>query len=100
MNYDDLLKELESTFDEFVDETGAELEASTQQLAKTAGTLAKALAKSRGKKGFSIGLEAARDVLALEAGIEAVENADALDARLHGIFEAALRIGSKALTLI
>ena len=100
MDSKELLEELETMFDDFVEDTGASLEADAKELADLAAKLAKTLAKSRGKPGWDAGFAAAVDVMAMEAGIASVNQADALDARLHGMLEAALRLGSKALVAV
>lgn len=97
MNYVDLIEQVEEALSGFVDETGADLEGDIRDLAEMSGRLAKTLAKNYNKPGFGHALKASRDVLVLEAGIKAVDQGDALDARLRGMFDTVLRIGSKLL---
>jgi hypothetical protein len=100
MDFDELLGELEMMFDIFIEDTGASLGTDAKELADLAAKLSKTLAKSRGKSGWDIGFAAAVDVMAMEAGIASVNQADALDARLLGMIDAALRLGSKALVAV
>lgn len=100
MDHDELIAELQEMFEELVSDTGADLETDADELAKLAGKLAQTLAKNRNNPGWKIGMAAAVDVLAMEAGIRTVGEADAFDARLHGMLESALRLGSKALSAL
>ena len=100
MNFDELKDEVIGLLETFAEETGRDLEASAEEMAQLAALLAKTLGKSIGKPGFEEALKASRDILALEAGIAAVDEGDAIDARFRGMADALLRIGAKALALL
>lgn len=52
-----------------------------------------------GEDGFLAALAAETDNVALRAGLAAVEEADAADARLRGMLEGAMRLGARLLNL-
>lgn len=94
---DQLKEELANLLKDTMEESGKALAKSSKELANLAIEKAKFLASIRGMDEFDFMLKATKNNLALQAGIAAVEEADAIDARIHGIFETALTLASKAL---
>ncbi len=77
-------------------ETGLQLEKSAHEVAVYAALRSVQLTKAVGQKGFQEAVVAERDAVALYAGIQAVNNADAADARILGLIHGALAMGISA----
>lgn len=78
-------------------ETGLQLQKSAHEVAVYATMRSADLAKALGQKGFDEAVVAARDAVALYAGIRAVENADAADNRVLGLIHGALAMAITAI---
>lgn len=79
------------------EETGTDL---TESLDSVRTVVAEQMAKLSlvvGEPGYDRAVKAARDNVALAAGLSAVEDADAADGRIIGIIQGALFFGAKTL---
>lgn len=79
------------------EETGTDL---TESLDSVRTVVAEQMAKLSlvvGEPGYDRAVKAARDNVALAAGLAAVEDADAADGRIIGIIQGALFFGAKTL---
>jgi len=83
MDFKDLLEDA-------LEETGVQLKLSADELAVEVALGARALALSIDEPGFPRIVRSVRNVIALKAGIEAMENADALESRIVGIIQGTL----------
>ena len=78
-------------------ETGGSLKTSSAEVAAYAATRAAHLATISNEPGFDEALIAERDNVLAFAGVSAVRNADAVDARIIGLIHGALAVGVAAL---
>lgn len=78
-------------------ETGADLSGSADQIRVTVAEQMAKLSLVVGEPGYDRAVLAARDNVALVAGLAAVEDADAADSRIIGIIQGALFFGAKTL---
>jgi hypothetical protein len=76
--------------------TGASLKRSAAEVALYTAQRAAHLATLAGQPGFEEAVIAERDAVALFAGVKLVEEADAADARFHGLIEGVLAVAAKA----
>lgn len=90
-------EEFEQLFKDAAAETGIELAGSASTLAKFAADQAAGLSKIKGEAGFQDAVLAARDSVALKAGISASRAASAAEQRVVGIIQGSLRIAAAAL---
>lgn len=74
-------------------ETGVQLLHSTADVAIYTAQRAAHLSTIVGQEGFDEALQAERDAVCLFAGVSAVKEADAADARIVGLIQGALAIG-------
>lgn len=89
--------ELLSLLSDAAKETGRNLDVSQQKLREVAATQMAQLALAVGEPGYDRAVIAARDIIALEAGLQLHSAASAADSRLVGIIQGALFFGAKAL---
>jgi len=89
----DILNLLEDT----IRQTGRDLGDSAQELRAYAAEQMAQLALGVGQPGFADAAEAARDNVALRAGIMLVDDADSADARTVSFIQGLLVLGAKAL---
>lgn len=91
--------EIEAMFRDALDATGRTLSESSAALAQYAADQADLLALAVGEPNFEQAVIAARDNVALRAGIEATNAADQFDMKLAGFITGALRLGARALAV-
>lgn len=72
----------------------------TEELATLAAQRTAHLAPLVGEPGFTATLQAEADAMAMKAGIAAVTEGRAADARVRGLIEGAMRLGARALRLV
>lgn len=72
----------------------------TKALATYAAEEAKVLSLAISEPGFDQAIKAARDNLAMKAGLAAVVVGDRADARFYGILEGGLAIAARAIALL
>ncbi len=94
MNVQDDLREL---FEDAARETGVSLQVGAAELAEYAAARSAHLATLVGDPNFAMAVRAERDAVALKAGILAVQQADAADARLVGVIQGGLTFAAKFL---
>jgi len=92
------------TTDEFMDllggvlqETGRDLEGSLDAVKAEVAKQLTQLSMAAGEPGYERAVIAARDNVALVAGLAAVEDADAVDSRILGVIQGGLSFGAKLL---
>ncbi len=73
-----------------LEETGVSLKISTDELARYVAQQAATLLKAVGEPGFDKALIAARNAVALKAGLNATLEAEAADARIVGVIQGVL----------
>ena len=95
----DVTENLKSLFEDAIAETGVSLQVGAAELAAYAAERSAHLATLVGDPGFSIALRAERDAVALRAGITAVQEGDAADARIVGVIHGALSIAAGLLAV-
>lgn len=78
-------------------DTGRELSVSTEEVRAEAANQLQKLAMAAGEPGYDRAVIAARDNVALVAGLKSVSNADHVDNRIIGVIQGALFVGAKAL---
>ena len=88
-----------AALDTALKETGLQLQKSAHEVATYASLRSVHLAGAVGQKGFQEAVVAERDAVALYAGIQAVNNADAADNRLLGLIHGALAMAVSAAPL-
>lgn len=79
-----------------LEETGRSLDEGREALQLEASTQLTQLALAVGEPGYDRAVVAARDNVALAAGLQAAAEADAADSRIIGIIQGALFFGAKA----
>jgi len=89
--------ELLSLLADSAKETGRNLDLSQQKLREVVATQMAQLALAVGEPGYERAVVAARDVIALAAGLQLHANAAAADQRIVGVIQGALFFGAKAL---
>jgi hypothetical protein len=97
MNEAQAAESIEALLKDAIAETGATLAKGADELALYVAGRSAHLATLVEDPGFDLAIRAERDAVALEAGLAAVEQAEAADARLLGIFQGVLAMGAKAL---
>lgn len=90
----DFMKLLESS----LKETGKELSVSLDVVRAEAARQMAQLALAAGEPGYERAVIAARDNVAMVAGLQSVANADAVDARIIGVIQGGLFLGAKAIS--
>lgn len=90
-------EQLKNLLQAALDETGADLEAATSELALFAAERTAYLATLVGLQGYERAVIAERDRVALRAGIAAVDQADAAAQRALGIIQGALFLGAQVI---
>ena len=78
-------------------ETGHDLSESADRIRTTVAEQMAKLSLVVGEPGYDRAVKAARDNVALAAGLAAVEDADAADGRIIGVIQGALFFGAKTL---
>lgn len=78
-------------------ETGRDLSVSMDEVRAEAANQLIKLSLAAGEPGYERAVIAARDNVALVAGLKSVSNADAVDGRIIGVIQGALFVGAKAL---
>lgn len=78
-------------------ETGRDLEGSLDAVKAEVAKQLAALSLAAGEPGYERAVIAARDNVALVAGLQAVADADAVDSRILGIIQGGLTFGAKLL---
>ena len=93
-----------NTTDDFMDslkaslaETGRDLGADLDKVRAKAAEQMAMLALSAGEPGYGRAVIAARDNVAMAAGLAAVRDADAADARIIGVIQGSLFFGAKVI---
>ena len=81
-------------------EQGRQFQQSTATLAAFAAERSADLALITGEAGFGEAVESAARSVLLQMGIEAIESADAADARVVGLIHGALTFAARALTAV
>lgn len=94
---EDLVAGIEKLLKDALAETGRTLKSSAEKLAKDTADLAKNVARLRGDPDFDKALDAAKRITLIRAGLAAIDEADALDARLRATLLTALDIGTRLL---
>lgn len=89
--------EFKQLIDSALSETGASLKESSQEVAAYAASRAAFLSTIVGQPGFEQAVIAERDNVALFAGVVAVGQAVAVQAKIVGIIQGALFMGAQAL---
>lgn len=89
--------EFKNLIDSALQETGASLKQSSQEVAAYAAQRAAFLSTLVGQPGFEQAVIAERDNVALFAGIVAVGQVVAIQAKIVGVIQGALFIGASAL---
>lgn len=84
------MDQLKNLLADALDATGADLEASGQAIAHLTATRAAELSVLVGLAGYDQAVVAARDEVALAAGLAAVDNADAATARVLSLIQGGL----------
>ena len=95
----DVKHELEALLTDAIAETGASLQQGAAELAAYAAERAAHLATLVDDPGFQEAVRAERDAVALKAGITAVQQADAADARIVGVIQGALALAANLLAV-
>ena len=90
--------DLRTSLEEAAKDTGTDLRHSAEDLAQFVIERSSKLAVLVGLTGYDRAFEAERRAVALFAGIEAIDTADALDQRVLGILFSSLRFGVLALS--
>lgn len=88
--------ELKGALSSAIAATGASLKQSAAEVALFTAQRTAHLATLVGQPGFEEAVVAERNSVAMFAGIKAVEEADAADARLLGLIEGVLLVGARA----
>lgn len=88
---------MKTEFEELLNATIQGTSISTAEVAAYAAEQAAMLKNVANQPGYHQAVLAARDNVALKAGIKASEQADATDSRIIGIIEGALFMGAKVL---
>lgn len=88
-------QELKNVLDAAIKETGVAVKADSAELAAYAAQRAAILATLIGQPGYELAVIAERDNVVLKAGIAAVGQADAAQARLIGVIQGALGISAQ-----
>lgn len=88
---------LKNLLESALEETGADLEATTSEVALYAAQRTAVLATLVGLNGYEQAVIAERDNVALRAGLSAVSVADAARERLLGVIQGALFLGAQML---
>lgn len=86
----DVTEDLKALFQDAIEETGVSLQVGAAELAAYAAERSAHLATLVSDPGFQLAVRAERDAVALRAGITAVQQADAADARIVGVIQGAL----------
>lgn len=86
----DVTGDLKALFEDAIAETGVSLQVGAAELAAYAAERSAHLATLVGDPGFMLAVRAERDAVSLRAGITAVQQADAADARIVGVIQGAL----------
>jgi len=97
MNEDQLKEELSNLLKGVMEDTGKALKKSSKEIAQMTVDQAKLLAGLRDSPDFDFMVKVIKNNIAMQAGLAAVAEADAVDARIHGVIETTLSIASKAL---
>lgn len=90
-------RDLSDLLKDAVNEIGVTIRAELAGVAAYAAERAAHLATIANEPGFELAVRAERDAVALRAGIGAVQQADAADARVVGIIHGVLLTGARAL---
>ncbi len=95
----DVIHDLEKLLTDAIAETGVSLQKGAAELAAYAAERSAHLATLVDDPGFQEAVRAERDAVALEAGITAVQQADAADARIVGVIQGGLALAARLIAV-
>lgn len=93
----DVTKDLANLLGDAIAETGANLQKTAVEIAAYAAERATHLSTLVDDQGFAEAVRAERDAVALEAGVAAVQEADAIDSRVVGVIQGGLFLSARIL---
>lgn len=95
----DVTEDFVRLFEDAITETGANVQVRAAELAAYAAERSAHLATLVGDPDFNLAVRAERDAVALRAGISAVQQGDAADARIVGVIHGGLSLAARLIAV-